>query len=153
MYACNGHVPVNKTAYRQAAHDQPWSSASRFRFISFDTLCCEASCFASSIGTFETGLLEISRNANAMSTNTQSQRVGVQTLPQIVHDLVVVVRKERDRGTLLSGTTRTTDTMHVRLNRVRHLVVDNEADVLDVDTTSGEIGGHENIGVSGAQGL
>ena len=88
-----------------------------------------------------------------MSTNTQSQRVGVQTLPQIVHDLVVVVREERDRGTLLSGTTRTTDTMHVRLNRVRHLVVDNEADVLNVDTTSGEIGGHEDIGVSGAQGL
>ena len=153
MCACNEHVPVNKTAYRQAAHDQPWSSASRFRFISFDTLCCEASCFASSIGTFETGLLEISINANAMSTKTQSQRVGVQTLPQIVHDLVVVVRKERDRGALLSSTTRTTDTMHVRLDRVCHLVVDNESDILHIDTTTRQVSGNEDICIAGSEGL
>lgn len=38
----------------------PWSSASRFLFISLVILCCAASCFANSCGTLETGLLEIS---------------------------------------------------------------------------------------------
>ena len=38
----------------------PWSSASRLRFISRDTLCWAASCRASSIGTFDTGLFDIS---------------------------------------------------------------------------------------------
>lgn len=38
----------------------PTSSASRFRFISLDTLCCAASCFASSAGTLDAGDLDIS---------------------------------------------------------------------------------------------
>lgn len=38
----------------------PWSSASRFLFMSLVILCCAASCFANSVGTLETGLLEIS---------------------------------------------------------------------------------------------
>ena len=38
----------------------PWSSASRLRFISRDTLCWAASCRASSVGTFDTGLFDIS---------------------------------------------------------------------------------------------
>jgi hypothetical protein len=38
----------------------PTSSASLFRFISFDTLCCAASCFASSGGTLDTGDFDIS---------------------------------------------------------------------------------------------
>jgi hypothetical protein len=38
----------------------PISSASLFRFISLDTLCCAASCLASSGGTFDTGDFEIS---------------------------------------------------------------------------------------------
>lgn len=37
--------------------------------------------------------------------------------------------------------------MHVCLNRVGHLVVDDKRDVLHIDTTSREIGGHENVGV------
>lgn len=36
------------------------SSASRLRFISLETLCCAASCLASSGGTFDTGLFDIS---------------------------------------------------------------------------------------------
>ena len=38
----------------------PWSSASRLRFMSRVTLCCADSCLASSTGTLDTGLLEIS---------------------------------------------------------------------------------------------
>jgi len=38
----------------------PRSSASRFLFISRETLCCAASCFANSAGTFDMGLFEIS---------------------------------------------------------------------------------------------
>ena len=74
-------------------------------------------------------------------------------LEKVTDNVAVAPVEEGSRETDITRTTRTTDTMHVRLNRVRHLVVDNEADVLNVDTTSGEIGGHEDIGVSGAQGL
>jgi hypothetical protein len=42
----------------------PWSSASRFLFISLVILCCAASCFANSCGTFETGLFDISFKVN-----------------------------------------------------------------------------------------
>lgn len=43
--------------------------------------------------------------------------------------------------------------MHVGLNCVRHLVVDDQADILHIDTTSGQVGGDENISIAGTQGL
>lgn len=58
------------------------------------------------------------------------------TVLEIEHDLVVVVRQERDGHTRLAGTTSTTDTMNVLLDCVRHLPVEYERDVWYVDTTT-----------------
>lgn len=52
--------PPVQTEQRRSSPPQPWSSASLFLFISLETLCWAASCFANSIGTFDTGLFEIS---------------------------------------------------------------------------------------------
>ena len=46
-----------------------------------------------------------------------------------------------------------TDTVHVCLDRVRHLVINDEADVLHVDTTTGEVGGDEDVRVACPQRL
>lgn len=43
--------------------------------------------------------------------------------------------------------------MHVGFYRVGHLVIDDERDVLHVDTTSGEVGGDENVGMPVAERL
>ena len=44
-----------------------------------------------------------------------------------------------------------TDTMHISLDRVRHLEIDNEGDVLDVDTTPSKIGSDEHVCFSRTQ--
>ena len=119
---------------RSLGDDQPWSSASLFLFISLDTLCCAASCFASSIGTFDTGLLEISvqhgkgRCADQPTKVRGNARKWVRTLFEIVpacqrcqvsmtittmvhryvHDFVIIVGEERDCCALLASTTSTT---------------------------------------------
>lgn len=49
------------------------------------------------------------------------------------------------------GKTARTDTVHVRLDGAGHLVVDDEADVLDVDTASREVRRDEHVRVARAQ--
>ncbi len=46
---------------------------------------------------------------------------------------------------MLAGSPRTTDTMCVILNRFGHVVVDDQRDILDVDTTAGNVCGYQDI--------
>ena len=46
---------------------------------------------------------------------------------------------------MLAGSPRTTDTMRVILDRFGHVVVDDQRDILDVDTTAGNVCGHQDI--------
>ncbi len=46
-----------------------------------------------------------------------------------------------------------TDTVNISLDGVCHLVVDNETDILHVDTTSGKICSHEKVGIACPKGL
>ena len=65
----------------------PWSSASLFLFISFETLCWAASCLASSLGTLDTGLLEISAKglgADQPGVSQKNVRRKVRALLEIV---------------------------------------------------------------------
>lgn len=60
-------------------------------------------------------------------------------------ELLVGIAEEGDGGTGLAGTTGTSDTMNVCLDRARHLEIDDERDVRDVDTTSGQVGRNEDV--------
>lgn len=46
-----------------------------------------------------------------------------------------------------------TDTMNVCLDRVGHLVVDDQADVLNIDTTTSQVGSDQDVRVARPQGL
>ena len=59
---------------------------------------------------------------------------------------------ERKLGEYKGGLIRT-NTMHVCFNGVGHLVVDNQSDVLDINTTTGKVSSHQNVRVPVAQGL
>ena len=89
------------------------------------------------------------------------------------HDLLVIVREERDRCTLFAGTTSTTysdcyvqprlpwdggwdirtDTMYISLDRVRHLEVDDQRHILDINTTSSKISSNQDVGFAIAERL
>ena len=75
------------------------------------------------------------------------------TLFEIIHHLVVVVRQERDRRPLFPSTPSSSDTVDVGLDCVRHLVVDDQTNVCHIDTTAGEIGGHQDVCISGTECL
>ena len=82
----------------QTRHDQPWSSASLFLFISFDTLCCAASCFASSTGTLDTGLLEISAEHKNGRRDDQSDKLQGKALEDDVPCLRSYLRRSKSAG-------------------------------------------------------
>lgn len=62
-----------------------------------------------------------------------------------VQEFLVGIAEEGDGGTGLAGTTGTTDSVNIRFDRVGHLEVDDERNVRDVDTTTGEIGRDEDV--------
>src|ERR1051325_4796384 len=69
-------------------------------------------------------------------------------LLQVVQDIRVLVAQEGNGHTTLASTTSTTDTMGVGLNARRHVEVDNQRDIRDVDTTTGKISGNEDVGLA-----
>ena len=58
---------------------------------------------------------------------------------------------QRNGHTLAAGTTDAADAVHVRLRCRRHVVVDDVGEVVDIETTSGHVGGHQQVGDSTAQ--
>ena len=44
-----------------------------------------------------------------------------------------------------------TNTMHVGLDGVRHLVIDHQTNVLDINTTTGKVGGDQDVRIAGTQ--
>lgn len=65
------------------------------------------------------------------------------TLLKVIHGLFVLVAQESDGDTGLTGTTSSTDTMHILLDGRCHLPIDDASDVGYIDTTSGLRGGIE----------
>lgn len=68
------------------------------------------------------------------------------------HDNILLGDKV-DGNTLTTETTGTTDTMEVVLLLLGEVIVDDEGDLLDVNTTSQEIGGDEDTGGTGTEGV
>lgn len=67
------------------------------------------SCFASSGGTFDTGLLAISNEQiSLIYENLRKLNWTGRTLTKIVHDFVVIIGEEGNRSTQLASTTGTT---------------------------------------------
>ena len=46
-----------------------------------------------------------------------------------------------------------TNTVHISFDCIGHLVIDDQANVLDIDTTTSQIGSDENVRIAGTQGL
>ncbi len=65
---------------------------------------------------------------------------------ELTEDAGVLVGDEVDRNTLLTETTGTTNAVDVVLKGGGEIVVDDEGDLLNVDTTSEEVGGDEDTG-------
>ena len=61
----------------------------------------------------------------------------------------VIVAHKSDGLAIAIGTGGTTDTVYVILAIRRHIVVDNQSDIVDIDTTGHNIGSHQHIGLSG----
>ena len=70
---------------------------------------------------------------------------GEQQLLQIVEEGRVVFGEERYGRSVLSGSTSSTNTMRVIFDSLGHIVIDDQRHVLDVDTTTGNIGGNQNV--------
>ena len=64
---------------------------------------------------------------------------------------VAYLREESDSLSRLSSTSRTTDPVGVCFDAFGHVVIDDEGDVLDVDTTAGHVGGHQDVLGAGLQ--
>ena len=56
--------------------------------------------------------------------------------------LVVIGIPERDCGTEFTGTTGTTDAVDVGLHIARHVVINDVCDAFNVQSSSGDVGGH-----------
>ena len=68
------------------------------------------------------------------------RKFDFEALLDVLEDsLIVRVADERDAETLGTETTRTTDTVKIRVGLVRHVVVDSNIDTLNVDTTTEDI--------------
>jgi len=65
----------------------------------------------------------------------------------------IILDDEVDGDTLATETAGTTDAMEVVLLLLGEVIVDDEGDLLDVDTTGEEVGGDEDTGGSGAEGV
>ena len=57
---------------------------------------------------------------------------------------------ERKLGEYKGGLIRT-NTMHVGLDGVRHLVIDHQTNVLDINTTTGKVSGNQDVRIAGTQ--
>lgn len=67
------------------------------------------------------------------------------------HKLHIPLSDQRDGFTAAARTRRTTDTVHVVVRVAGHIVVDDQADGGDVETTRGDVRGNEDAGRGGAE--
>jgi len=77
--------------------------------------------------------------------------LGGVVLLDLLHLTSVLGEDEVDGGSLLTETTGTTDSMDVVFLLEGELVVDDESDLLDIDTSSEEIGGDEDTDGTGSE--
>ena len=56
-----------------------------------------------------------------------------------------------DGTSVVVGAGRTSDAVYVVLAIMRHVVVDDQADVVDVDTTGHDVGSHQNVDAAVAE--
>src|SRR6185437_14879916 len=56
-----------------------------------------------------------------------------------------------DGGAFAAGPADTSDAVHIRLGRARHVVVHHVRELLDIKATGGHVGGHEKVEAPAAQ--
>ncbi|TYZ57671.1 hypothetical protein PybrP1_011176 [[Pythium] brassicae (nom. inval.)] len=71
----------------------------------------------------------------------------------VVHDVVVVVREQRDGDAVLARAARAPDAVRVRLDLGRQVVVDYVRDVRDVESAASDVGRHEHVAVAVSEAL
>ena len=69
----------------------------------------------------------------------------LQELLNLLEPEHVLFVDEGDGSTVAVGTCCTTDAVNVIFGIVRHVIIDNHLDVVDVDTTSHDVGSHEHV--------
>ena len=77
--------------------------------------------------------------------------LGAVELLDLTHHADIVSSDEVDGNTLTTETTTTTDTVNVVLTVGRQVVVDDQGDLLDIDTTSQKVGGDQDTGRARAE--
>lgn len=73
--------------------------------------------------------------------------LGTIVLLDITEDFEVVVADKVDGDTLAAKTTRTTDTVDVQLSVIRQVIVYDQGNLLDIDTTGPHIRGNDDTTV------
>lgn len=72
----------------------------------------------------------------------------MQKANETVHEILIRITNEGDSHSRFTRTTSPTDPVNVRLDRIRHLIVDDQRDVRNIDTTTCEIRSDEYIVLS-----
>ena len=90
-------------------------------------------------------MLHISKRKNRNSRHIERHFVnlGVVELFNVPEHTDVLGSHKVDRDTLSSETTTTTDTVNVVLSVCREIVVDDQRDLLDINTTGEQVGGDQ----------
>jgi hypothetical protein len=71
------------------------------------------------------------------------RKSNLETLLNLLENLLVRLAADKgDRKTLGSETTRTTDTVEVRVGIAGEIVVDGQVDTFDIDTTAEDVSSH-----------
>jgi hypothetical protein len=77
--------------------------------------------------------------------------VGVVEALQLAKDVSIIVGNEVDGNSLASKTSRASNSVNVLLEVARQVVVDNERNLVDINTTGQKVGGDENTGRARAE--
>lgn len=72
-------------------------------------------------------------------------RTGEKKSFQVVEQRRIVLGAERDGCSVFASSTSTADTMRVIFDRLGHVVVDDQRHIFNVNTTTGNVGGYQNV--------
>ena len=84
----------------------------------------------------------------AQFRRASTDRAAGDCLLEVVYDVVVVFAKESKGDAHLARPTRSSYSVNIRFDRIGHLIVDHETDIRHIDTSTCEIGGYQNFGLT-----
>ena len=104
--------------------------------ILFRSISCSCSCSCSSLGTRVTAHINLIRKFRNVHLEP--------TLHLIKHLLIGLTRNKRNSNPLRPKPARSSHTMQELIGIIREIIIDDNIDTLNVNTTSEQIGGYEN---------